>query len=71
MIRQILQVTASTPKEPPKPFVSSLTLNHSDLMNRGNSGFGFDLFVPVSEWLVVALALPVIQLLQTVFRRGA
>lgn len=34
----------------------------SDLTNQGNSVFVFDLFMPVSGWLVVALAVPVIQL---------
>lgn len=77
MIQQVLKVTTSKPqisipKVPKKPFVPSLTLAaHSDLMNQGNSVFVFDLFMPVSGRMVVALALPMIQLLQTVFWCGA
>lgn len=48
-----------------------LAVVHSDLTNRGNRVSGFDLFMPVSGRLAVALAVPVIQLLQTAFQCGA
>ena len=72
MVQQVLRVItskpqSSTPKVPEKPVVHSLTLAlfHSDL--QGNDVFRFDLFLPVSGQLVVALAVPITQLLQAVF----
>lgn len=56
-----------------KPFIPSLTLAivHSDLMDQGNNIFVFDLFMPVAGRLAVALAVPIIQLSQPAFQRGA